>query len=448
MSQEKIWQVYEVNSVVRELLENSLQPFWLEGEVGTLHIHRSGHVYLTLKDRRSQIKTVFFNGANQAHQMKLRIGMAVEVYGKLTAYEVRGEYQFSVKTIRPVGVGALQRKFEELKAKLANEGLFAPERKKMIPVLPQRIGVVTAPGGAAIRDFLQIINRRFPDVNIKIYPVQVQGNGAAEQIARGVDFFNRRSPVDVLVLTRGGGSIEDLWAFNEEIVARTVAASHIPVISAVGHEIDFTICDFVADLRVPTPSAAAELVIGQRDEFMARVKQASKSLTRSLAVKIERLRNRYQLVAGSYVFKEPAHILRQKQQQLDELIKAMNGAITGSSVVARTKIKNLQLRLTGQKSDGLIIQEQERITYLRHNLQLAAKQQSDRYSTAFMLLEGRLKNLNPTAVLKRGYSILSHQGKTVTSADIPIGAALTAQVADGTIDLTVTGSNKNRAKGS
>ena len=442
MSQEKIWQVFEVNSVVRELLENSFQPFWLEGEVGTLHIHRSGHVYLTLKDRRSQIKAVSFGGAQQAHNINLRVGMAVEVYGQLTAYEVRGEYQFSIKTIRPVGVGALQRKFEELKAKLEAEGLFAPERKRAIPILPRTIGVITAPGGAAIRDFLQIINRRFPDVNIKIYPVQVQGAGAAKQIARGIDFFNRQCLVDVLVLTRGGGSIEDLWSFNEEIVARYVAASVIPIISAVGHEIDFTICDFVADLRVPTPSAAAELVIGRRDEFIARVSNARKNMTRNLKLKLEELRNRYKLVAGSYVFREPAHLLRQQQQQVDELSKALNSAIIDSVNKARSNLHTLQLRLAGQKSDGLIIQEQLRLANLRHNLQMAAKQQFDRYSTAFMLLEGRLKNLNPTAVLQRGYSILSYQGKPVTSIDIPIGAALSAQVADGTIDLTVTGSNK------
>jgi exodeoxyribonuclease VII large subunit len=441
MSQEKIWQVYEVNSVVRELLENSFHPFWLEGEVGTLHIHRSGHVYLTLKDRRSQIKAVFFGGANQAHNINLCVGMAVEVYGQLTAYEVRGEYQFSIKTIRPVGVGALQRKFEELKARLEAEGLFAPERKRAIPILPRTIGVITAPGGAAIRDFLQIINRRFPDINIKIYPVQVQGAGAAKQIARGIDFFNRKSPVDVLVLTRGGGSIEDLWSFNEEIVARYVVASVIPIISAVGHEIDFTICDFVADLRVPTPSAAAELVIGRRDEFIARVSNAKKNMARNLKLKLEQLRNRYKLVAGSYVFREPVHLLRQQQQQVDELSKALNSAIIDSVNQARTNLNTLQLRIAGQKSDGVIMQEQLRLGNLRHNLQVAAKQQFDQYSAAFMLLEGRLKNLNPTAVLHRGYSILSYQGKPVTSVDIPIGTTLSAQVADGTMDLTVVGSN-------
>lgn len=443
MVQDKIWQVYEVNSVVRELLENSLHPFWLEGEVGTLHIHRSGHVYMTLKDRRSQIKTVFFSGAAQANRLSLRVGMAVEVYGQLTAYEVRGEYQFSVKTIRSVGIGALQRKFEELKAKLEREGLFAQARKKTIPVLPRTIGVVTAPGGAAIRDFLQIINRRFPDVNIKIYPTQVQGAIAAQQIARGVEFFNRQSPVDVMVLTRGGGSIEDLWSFNEEIVARAVVASNIPIISAVGHEIDFTICDFVADLRVPTPSAAAELVIGRRDEFINRVNNARKNMARNINVALERLRNRYKLVADSYVFREPAHILRQKQQQLDELSKAMGMAIADGVKNSRTHLDKLQLRLAGQKSSEAVKREKIRLAHLRHSLQMAAKQRLDNYSAAFKQLEGRLKNLNPAAVLQRGYSILSHQGKTVATASIPPGTELTAQVADGTIDLTVTGATLN-----
>ena len=225
MQDEKIWRVSDVNAAIREIVENSLMPFWLEAEVGTLSIQRSGHVYLTFKDEKSQLRAVFFGGAAQCEAMNLRIGTAVEVYGKLTVYEVRGEYQFSIKMMRPVGMGELQRRFEMLKTKLEAEGLFDPARKKTVPVLPGRIGVVTSPEGAAVRDFLQIINRRFPNIHIKIYPSPVQGKGAEIKLAAGIEFFNRHKCVDVIVITRGGGSLEDLWPFNEEILARAVAAS-------------------------------------------------------------------------------------------------------------------------------------------------------------------------------------------------------------------------------
>ena len=262
---EQIWEVSDVNRAVREIVEGSLLPFWLRGEVGSLVLHRSGHAYFTLKDTNSQLRAVFFGGAAQCAKLGVANGSMIEAFGNLTVYEVRGEYQFSARRLRLAGLGDLQRRFEEVRRRLAAEGLFDQERKRPIPVLPKRIGVVTSPTGAAIRDFLQIINRRFPNVNIRIYPCMVQGQGAAEQVARGVEFFNRTGGADVIVVTRGGGSMEDLWPFNEERLARAVAASAIPVISAVGHEIDFTICDFAADLRVPTPSAAAELVIGKRE---------------------------------------------------------------------------------------------------------------------------------------------------------------------------------------
>ena len=257
---EQIWSVSDVNRAVREIVEGSLLPFWLRGEVGSLVIHRSGHVYFTIKDTRSQMRGVFFGGAAACTKLGVANGTLIEAFGNLTVYEVRGEYQFSARQLRLAGIGDLQLRFEAVKNKLAAEGLFDPGRKRPIPVLPRRIGVVTSPSGAAIRDFLQIINRRFPNVNVRIYPCAVQGAGAAEQVARGVDFFSRTRGADVVVVTRGGGSMEDLWPFNEEVVARAVAACSVPVISAVGHEIDFTICDFAADLRVPTPSAAAELV--------------------------------------------------------------------------------------------------------------------------------------------------------------------------------------------
>lgn len=388
---EKIWSVSELNSAVREILENSFHPFWLKAEIGTLNLHRSGHVYLTLKDERTQVKAVFFGGAELARKFKIQPGTEIEVLGNISVYEVRGEYQFSIKNMRPLGLGDLQRRFEELKNKLAAEGLFDEERKKPIPMLPRKIGIVTSPDGAAIRDFLQIINRRFPNVNIKIYPAPVQGKGAERKLAAGIEFFNQLCPVDVMVITRGGGSMEDLWPFNEEILARAIAKSDIPVISAVGHEIDFTICDFVSDMRVPTPSAAAELVAGKEDEFKNSLDYHKKRMLNSIELRYHKLARRYEAAAKSYVFREPAHLIKEKQQYLDELHKTMEDAL---------------------------------------------KEKTSRFSSRTAVLAGRLNSMNPLAVLNRGYSILTDKstGKPLDGPAVQPGTKLRTYMAGGILD--------------
>ena len=439
MQDERIWRVSDVNAAIREIVENSLMPFWLEAEVGTLSIQRSGHVYLTFKDEKSQLRAVFFGGAAQCEAMNLRIGTAVEVYGKLTVYEVRGEYQFSIKMMRPVGMGELQRRFEMLKTKLEAEGLFDPARKKPIPVLPGRIGVVTSPEGAAVRDFLQIINRRFPNIHIKIYPSPVQGKGAEARLAAGIEFFNRHKSVDVIVITRGGGSLEDLWPFNEEILARAVAASQIPVISAVGHEIDFTICDFAADLRVPTPSAAAELVIGRRDELQARLKRARKDMAATLMMTIQRLKSRFNDAAQSYVFREPANLLRQKQQQLDELTRNMTVVMERRQEKAGSDFSILQNRLKSAAPFAQIKAERMTVDRLRQSMNHTAGLMSERLRNRLSEISSRLNNANPRNVLKRGYAILSdpRTGKPVRDPEIPHGARLNAVVELGTLEVIV-----------
>ena len=391
---EQIWEVSDVNRAVREIVEGSLLPFWLRGEVGSLVLHRSGHAYFTLKDANSQLRAVFFGGAAQCAKLGIANGVKIEAFGNLTVYEVRGEYQFSARRLRLAGLGDLQRRFEEVRRRLAAEGLFDQERKRPIPVLPKRIGVVTSPTGAAIRDFLQIINRRFPNVNIRIYPCMVQGQGAAEQVARGVEFFNRTAGADVIVVTRGGGSMEDLWPFNEERLARAVAASAIPVISAVGHEIDFTICDFAADLRVPTPSAAAELVIGKREEMAAKLERLDKDLRNVLALTLTRLRSRFERAAGSFVFREPKHLAEMRRQQLDEL--------------------------------------ESRLFSCAENLLLRHRSRLDR-------LAGTLAALNPRRQLERGYAILFDpaENRPVTTSKLPAGTPLRAQLADGEMDVEV-----------
>ena len=393
--EEIIWKISEVNSAVKQIVEGGLAPFWLEGEIGTLTVHRSGHVYFVLKDKKSQIRAVFWRGAEFVRKMRLVTGSKIEAFGQMTVYEVRGEYQFSIKNIRTIGLGDLQRQFEELKLKLSAEGLFDENRKKPIPRLPRSIGVITSSTGAAIRDFLNIINRRFPNIHIRIYPALVQGKGAEMKVAKGICFFNMFSPVDVIVITRGGGSMEDLWPFNSETLARTISDSKIPVISAVGHEIDFTICDFVSDLRVPTPSSAAELVIGRQEELQQNIKDLKRRLSNSLELYSERLKRRYERAANSYVFQDPIRIINEKQQYVDDLY-----------------------------------------TKIRYSLELKLEREKNRLT----LLLGKLKAMSPDSVLKRGYSIitLKNTKKVVTSSNIPEGTEVTAILKEGTLDLTVT----------
>lgn len=397
-----VWSVTEVNRAVREIVEGSLRPFWVGGEVGSLTLHRSGHAYFSIKDANSQLRVCYFGGARNCAAAGVRNGSQVELFGNLTVYEARGEYQFNVRQLRIAGLGDLQRRFEELKRKLAAEGLFDPSRKRPIPLLPRRIGVVTSPTGAAIRDFLQIINRRFPNVNIRIYPCRVQGNGAAAEVARGVRFFNRTRGADVIVVTRGGGSMEDLWPFNEEELARAVAESEIPVISAVGHEIDFSICDFAADLRVPTPSAAAELVIGRRQELAQELSRAEKDLRNQLTIQLSRLKARLDRAAGSFVFREPRHLIEMRRQQLDEWESRIAASAERSLIQGRARLD----RLTGT-----------------------------------------LEALNPRRQLERGYAILfdPEAGKPVTAAaGVPTGTRLNAQLEDGTLLVEVLARNIDR----
>ena len=269
---EHIFTVSELTSRIKNLLEESFPSVWVEGEVSNCRMPSSGHIYFTLKDEQSQLKAVFFRGANRKIKFKIEDGLKVLALGNVSVYQRRGDYQLIVGLLQPRGIGELQLAFEQLKKRLQKEGLFAPEHKKAISLFPRRIGIVTSPTGAAVRDIINVINRRFRQVEILINPVKVQGEGAGEEIADAIDEFNKMEEVDVLIVGRGGGSMEDLWAFNEEIVARAIYNSNIPVISAVGHEIDFVISDFVADLRAPTPSAAAELVVGEMEQIIQKIR--------------------------------------------------------------------------------------------------------------------------------------------------------------------------------
>src|SRR5580704_15581195 len=289
----RVWKVSELTGQIAAILEGSFEQVWIEGEVSNYRPAQSGHLYFTLKDSRSQIRCVCFR--DQARSLKFRPedGLQVTVRGSIGVYEPRGEYQVYVSHIEPVGAGALQLAFEQLKKKLQAEGLFDESRKKPLPVLPFCIGVVTSPTGAAIRDILRVLKRRFANARVQIFPVKVQGDGAAAEIAAAIKYFNRANVAEVLIVARGGGSIEDLWAFNEEPVARAIAASEIPVITGVGHETDFTIADFAADLRAPTPSAAAELITEQQHKVEERLQQLAQRLERACRYKLMQAREGY-----------------------------------------------------------------------------------------------------------------------------------------------------------
>ena len=346
MEQEpKVWQVSELTFVVKDLLEDAFFPFWISGEIGNLTVHRSGHVYFTLKDPKSQISCVYFSGSRAVQQQQIREGTEVELYGNLTVYAARGSYQINVQKIRPKGIGGLMAQFEELKQKLYAEGLFDESRKKPIPKLPKVIAVITSSEGAALHDFLNVINRRYSNTHIRIFPAAVQGKNSAMEIASQVRYCNEINGADVIIVTRGGGSLEDLWSFNEEIVVRAVADSKIPVISAVGHEVDFTICDFVADLRVPTPSAAAELVIGQKEHFEEQIINLKRRLASNLQYKLSQMKQRLQLLANAYVLKDPLRPLSDKKQLIDEYQKRLEDRLQRIIENYKNKILNIQTKI-------------------------------------------------------------------------------------------------------
>jgi len=335
----QVWKVSEVTAQIRVLLESEFADVWVEGEVSNLHSAQSGHLYFTLKDAKSQLRCVCFRDQLRGIKFRPEDGLHVTVRGAVSVYEARGDYQLYVTQIEPVGLGALQLAFEQLKKRLEAEGIFAAERKKPLPVLPRRIGVVTSPTGAAVQDILRVLKRRFPNVHVQIYPVKVQGEGAAKEIVTALQYFNRVDSIDVLILARGGGSLEDLWAFNEEIVARAIFESVIPIICGVGHETDFTIADFVADVRAPTPSAAAEIVVRTREEFEEHVLELQRYVEQRMKYLLLEWRHRVRDLESHRAFRQLEQLVRRRRQQVDEFASALFDGL-------RARMKETQRRLT------------------------------------------------------------------------------------------------------
>ena len=394
-SERPVVTVTEVTRRIRLVLERAFEPLWIEGEMSNVALAASGHLYFTLKDADAEIRSVMWRSDCAALRFQPKDGLRVQAFGQITVYEKRGAYQLVVRRMDEAGQGSLQAQFEALRAKLQAEGLFDADRKRPLPLLPRHVGVVTSPAGAALRDILKVMLRRFPNVHLTIAPARVQGPGAADEIAAAIDLLNARGGLDVMIVGRGGGSAEDLWCFNEEVVARSVARSSIPVISAVGHEVDFTICDFVADLRAPTPSAAAELVVGRKEDFEREIRQSGLRLARALRSTALAWRNRLTAAAGSYVFREPRNLARQHRQRLAEWDMRARHALVGRAGAAQQRADEGALRM-------------------RHSLESAV----DRRRQDVRRLELQLRALSPLAVLDRGYSLTRRaDGAIVRAAD-------------------------------
>ncbi len=402
---EHIYTVTEITRHIRSLLEESFGRVWVCGEVSNCKRHTSGHVYFTLKDDQGQLSVVMFRRDASRLKFKLEDGLQINVQGRISVYERRGAYQLIAQTAEPVGLGALQLAFEQLKRRLGEEGLFDEDRKKPLPRFPQRIGVVTSATGAAIRDILNVIDRRFSTVEVILYPSLVQGEGAAEQIAAGIKALDEKANVDVIIAGRGGGSLEDLWAFNEEIVARAIFECETPVVSAVGHEIDFTIADFVADLRAPTPSAAAELVVTEREAIVSEIAQLRESLARSVETSLTRLEHRLRLAASSYGFRLPEDMLVQCEQRLDDtrerMIELQERRLEDSGIRTDTA----RARLSAARPDKLIASLLDKLSSTGRLLAERAGAALARREAALAELAAKLDSLSPLAVLARGYSI-------------------------------------------
>jgi exodeoxyribonuclease VII large subunit len=383
--------VTELTAAIRDLLEGQIGDVRVEGEISNFRRQASGHCYFTLKDAGAQLRAVMFRGSSGKLPFEPQDGIAVVASGEISVYAARGEYQIVVRSLRPKGKGSLQEQFEALKRKLAAEGLFDPERKRPLPEFPERIAIVTSPTGAALRDFLQILGRRSPRLRVQVYGAKVQGQGAAEEVAAAIKEINLRDDVDVIVVARGGGSLEDLWAFNEEPLARAIAASQIPIISGVGHEIDFTIADFVADLRAPTPSAAAELVSRADAEWREELAGQTQRLTREVQARLGDFRWRWKQVAGHYAFREPKRIVEQWYQRLDESEGRLRRGIQIAFDRKKEESKTLQARWSR-------VDPRDRVRMLRQNLEHRRAQ---------------LRLLSPQAVLERGYAIVFTPEKQV-----------------------------------
>jgi exodeoxyribonuclease VII large subunit len=431
----RVWVVRDLVAAVRTHVEREYSDIWVEGEISNFRGHDSGHLYFTLKDQDSQIRAVMFRSQARLLRFRPENGMHVVLRGRVTIFEGRGELQLSAEYLEPKGAGALQIAFEQLKAKLEVEGLFDPGRKKPVPTLPRCIGIVTSPQAAALKDILNILRRRHHTANVLVYPAQVQGDAAAAEVSAGVKYFNRAKNVDVIIVTRGGGSAEDLAAFNHEGLARTIASSQVPVISAVGHETDVTIIDFVADLRAPTPSAAAELVIRSRQEIEDQPEGLRLRLARAVRYRLLMAKQALTEAAQHGAFARMMGLINQRQQKLDDLSYRLEKA--------ETKLIDQHRRRWERASAAVRHYDAKRVLagigqdFVSHTSAVAAAMRAIllRQRSRLDQIQHQLRALSPVAILERGYALVfDSSGKLVKStSQVEVGDEISARLARGSL---------------
>ena len=435
----RIWRVADLVSAVRTTVERGYTDVWVEGEISNFRPAESGHLYFTLKDGDAQLRIVMFRSQARLLRFRPENGMQIIARGRVTIYDARGELQLSAEFLEPVGAGALQLAFEQLKKRLAEEGLFDQSRKKPIPQLPRRIGIVTSPRGAALHDMLNVLGRRHENVGILIYPAQVQGESAPSEVGSGVRYFNRAKNVDVIVIARGGGSIEDLAAFNDEGLARVIAASHLPVISAVGHETDFTICDFVSDLRAPTPSAAAELVIESKHRIAEHLAHLHQRLDRGARYQLMLARNRLTELAQHGAFAGMQDLLGRRSQRLDELMFRMAASFRHNLRDYSRRLEVAAARVRHYDFRRSLAMTRNQLDSGADSLLRVMRNRLNEHRGRLNELYAKLDALSPVKILERGYALVfDAKGNLVKDSNqLAAGDEISARVAHGTFTAEV-----------
>ncbi|MGB6190215.1 MAG: exodeoxyribonuclease VII large subunit [Aeromonas molluscorum] len=432
-NQQQVFTVTRLNSAVRMILEQDLGLVWLTGELSNLAMPSSGHWYFSLKDISAQVRCAMFKGNNRRVPFRPQDGMQVLVQARVSLYEPRGEYQLIIESMQPAGDGALALRFEELKRRLAAEGLFDAARKRTLPTNPKAVGIITSATGAALHDILTVLGRRAPSLPIFIYPTQVQGNMASGQIVAAIELANRRAEVDVLIVGRGGGALEDLWCFNEERVARAIHGSAIPVVSAVGHEVDITISDLVADLRAPTPSAAAELVAPDQSERINQLNRLTQRLSQAMARQQTQQVHHFTLLAKRLEHQDPKRRLEQQSQRLDELGNRLQQLLSQRLHQGERRLNQLAQRLQSQSPERRLAQGRRRHQLAEARLHSLMGKRREQAEHKLAMLSARLDGVSPLATLGRGYSITrSQQGEVVSHArQVSAGQSLVTTLAEG-----------------
>lgn len=437
--EQQVFTVTRLNSAVRMILEQDLGLVWLTGELSNLAMPSSGHWYFSLKDLGAQVRCAMFKGNNRRVAFRPQDGMQVLVQARVSLYEPRGDYQLIIESMQPAGDGVLALRFEELKRRLGAEGLFDESRKRPLPREPRAVGLVTSATGAALHDMLTVLKRRAPDLPVFIYPTQVQGSAAIGQIVAAIALANRRAEVDVLIVGRGGGSLEDLWCFNEEAVARAIANSAIPIISAVGHEVDVTISDFAADLRAPTPSAAAELVAPDNQARIQRLAHLWQRLAQGIGRHQIAARHGLALLQKRLDHQDPKRRLEQQSQRLDELSARLQQLMNQRLHQGERRLANLELRLQGKSPERLLAAGKRRHQLAEERLYALIAKRQDLASHRLAMLTVRLDGVSPLATLGRGYSITRTQSGEVINraAQVNAGQTLVTTLAEGHLQVRV-----------